>query len=54
MIKEFYTYQPPHGYFVGAVKKNGICPTIDATIAFWHTLIIEKVIIDEKRRNKSS
>lgn len=47
-----YTYQPPHGYFKGQIKSN-ICPCIDASIAYWHTLILEEYEDDDdKERDK--
>ena len=39
--KNVYTYQLPHGYFSGALKKD-ICPTVDGTIAFQHILLVEE------------
>lgn len=36
----FHTYQRGHGFFKGKVRSDGIAPTIDATIHFWHTILI--------------
>lgn len=39
---KYYTYQLPHGWNSGILNKSGVCPTIDACIAFWHILLVEE------------
>ena len=39
--RKVWTFHLPHGYLKLRASDNGICPTIDATIHYWHTLLIE-------------
>lgn len=48
----YATLHPPHGYLGPNCDFTDICPTIDANIMKWHTLILEvrgDVINEEKR-----
>lgn len=40
-MKKIKTLQLPHGWFKGRVGGGDIINTIDATIMYWHTLIVE-------------
>ena len=33
----------PHGWFKGFIKEKDIIDTIDATIQYWHILIVEEL-----------
>ena len=39
---QYGTCHPPHGWLDFSIEWGGLCPTIDASIQFWHTLIVEK------------
>lgn len=42
MIKRVGTCHPAHGYLKFEFKWGGVCPTIDAGIWKWHTLLVEE------------
>ena len=42
-MKKYKVLKIPHGWFKGYVKEMDVVDTIDATIMYWHTLIVEEL-----------
>ena len=42
-MKRYKMLKLPHGWFKGKLKEVDVIDTIDATIMYWHTLIVEEV-----------
>lgn len=46
-MKRYKMLKLPHGWFKGKLKEVDVIDTIDATIMYWHTLIVEEVSNNE-------
>lgn len=42
-MKKYKIMKLPHGWFKGFIKEKDIIDTIDATIQYWHILIVEEL-----------
>ena len=42
-MKNYKVLKLPHGWFAGYIKEKDVVDTIDATIMYWHTLIVEEL-----------
>ena len=56
-MKKYKVLKIPHGWFRGYVREMDIVDTIDATIMYWHTLIVEELadtnkIIERERERE--
>lgn len=53
-MKKFEILKLPHGWFKGELKEKDIIDTIDATIMYWHLLVVETNELTQRERERES